>query len=145
MSDKNRIDRTIEYGIPQGTVLGPDLFSIINLLLTPRTVSSFVDNTVIICKGETWAEVERLAEIQFIGIKTWFDEMSLTINKTKYIVFSCNKSKISPYHILNSTEHYVVIEEADHVKYLGVEIDSVLKWNVPIKKLTKKLRSMIFR
>lgn len=79
----------MQYGIPQGTALVPVLFSVyINgLLLMPRQriVSSFANNTIIIYEGETWGEVKSTTQKDLPIIKSWFDEMTLTIDfgKTK--------------------------------------------------------------
>ena len=76
--------KRVMYGVPQGTVLGPVLFSVyINGLLELNNagiVSSFADDTVILYDGDSWNNVRNKAESDLSNIKDWFNEMSLTIN-----------------------------------------------------------------
>lgn len=142
----------VTYGVPQGTVLGPILFLIyINGLFNIETVgciSSFADDTVILYTANTWAELKIKAEEDLKKIKTWFDEKYLTINfsKTKYIPFTCYKTNIPFDDIsftINNTEY--VIESTENIKYLGIEIDRYLKWDIHVSYVVKKLRSLLFK
>lgn len=143
----------VEYGVPQGTVLGPILFSIyINELFSLGSVgsiSSFADDTVILYAGDSWRDVKESAEQDLTTVKTWFDRMSLTINfdKTNYIAFSCNKKRLPYYNEIYITQNQqtICIKETEHTKYLGIEIDNHLKWDKHINILIKKLRSILYK
>ena len=144
---------TVEYGVPQGTVLGPVLFTMyINGLLNQNTtgdISSFADDTVIMYTAENWNELKTIAEGDLKIVKSWFDEMYLTINfdKTKFIPFSCNRANIPAYShlriIIENREF--AIYKTNSVQYLGIEIDRFLRWDVHVNNLIKKLRSIIFK
>lgn len=146
-------EQQIKFGVPQGTVLGPILFSIyINGLLKMKSngnISSFADDTVIQYSAKTWKEVKEKSETDLQKIKIWFDEMYLTINfeKTKYIPFSCNKSKIPHYKNIEIqiNKQTFKINEVNHIKYLGITIDRFLKWDIHINILVKKLRQILFK
>lgn len=137
----------IQYRIPKGTVLGPVIFSVCmnGLLFEPNQeiVSFFADDTIVICKDETYKETKQWQN-EIIAV-TKFDEIPLMINseKIKYIALGCNKSKILPFNNLYIVEDDMIIGKADQVKYLGVEIYHILKWNIHIRQLIKKLRSLI--
>lgn len=144
--------KKVEYGVPQGTVLGPIFFSIyINGLLTLNTsgnISSFADDTVIIYTDDTWKELKKTAENDLKNIKAWFDEMHLTINfdKTKFLPFSCKKNNVPLYNTLCVTldKKDFVIESANHITYLGIEVDRYLKWDIHVGIVVKKLRSVLY-
>lgn len=143
----------VEFGVPQGTVLGPILFSMyINGLLSLKTqsdIASFADDTVLVYKAKTWSEVKEIAEQDLKIIKAWFDEMVLSINfsKTKYLPFSCNKTKLPTFNSLKiyTEQKELIIDSVDHIKYLGIEIDKHLKWNIHAEFLIKKLRFILFK
>lgn len=142
--------RTVSYGIPQGTVLGPLLFTIyINGLLemkTKGTILSFADDTAILYRSNTWQELQTLVENDFIKIEKWFRYNKLTLNfdKTRYLPF-CSYANglpnMGPLKIGTSYE----IPEGKMVKYLGIVIDRHLRWDQHIKSLVGKLRGLLYR
>ena len=113
---------TTEYGIPQGTVLGPILFNIyINDLLklpSEGKIVSFADDTVIMYTESTWAKVKAKAEKDFATFKKWFDTNVLTINcnKTKYLPFTSYQihlPNLGPFAIDSGDNNIMLIEEAE--------------------------------
>jgi len=142
----------INRGIPQGTVLGPILFLIyINDMsreLQNGSLISYADDTVLVFEGEHWDTTIETTKLGIINIDKWLKNNSLLLNqsKTKYMKFSLsggqqeNLSKLTIQG--NST---ITIDEVKEIKYLGIQIDSGLKWSAHINHLTKKLKSLIYR
>lgn len=140
-------------GVPQGTVLGPLLFSIyINDLLflnTPGKIISYADDTVVFYEGKTWDELKEIVESDLIHLKQWFDFSRLTVNfsKTFFLPVTSYESNLPRYTSLsiclgNDTMRIV---SARSVRYLGVYIDSHLKWDVHIQNTHRTLRGVLFK
>ena len=144
--------KTITYGVPQGTVLGPLLFIIyINnlfILETNGEIITFADDTVVYYKDSDWVKLKQKVETDFARIKQWFNNKILTINfdKTFFVPFSSYKNKLPPYNTLEINEdgQLTYIKSANSIKYLGIYIDSHFKWNIHMEYITKKLRSIIY-
>lgn len=145
--------RPVTYGVPQGTVLGPILFAAyMNGLLEIQSagnISSFADDTVVCYSADTWNETKLILEKDLLNILNWFNKMSLTVNfdKTKYVTFCCNRSTMPNFNLISISQNNseIIIEEATSVKYLGIEIDKFLKWNLHITNLVKKLRLFLYK
>lgn len=143
----------IKYGVPQGTVLGPILFSIyIDGLFSLRSrgeIVGFADDTAIFYKADSWTDLRILAEDDLSLIKNWFDNRLLTINfnKTHYLPLSCNKSSQPTFESLeiNIRGALCTVLPEKNIKYLGVFIDSHLRWDVHINYIIKKLQTIIYK
>lgn len=82
----------VEYGVPQGSKLGPLFFIVyVNtfLRLCRGKSVAFADDTVIICERENWEEAKDNLESALIVIDIWLvsNTLKLNIEKTKYMTF----------------------------------------------------------
>lgn len=142
--------RTITYGVPQGTVLGPLLFTIyINSLLdidTAGTILSFADDTAVLYTEKTWEDLRTKAESDFKKIQQWFQYNKLTLNcdKTKYLPFTSYANNLPNFGPLNIDQNQQ-IPEAESIKYLGIIIDRHFRWDLQILNLIKKVRGLLTR
>ncbi len=71
-------------------------------------------------------------------ISDWFkaNKLSLNISKTNYMLFSTNKINVEHYKIKLCDRD---IEQTSSTKFLGIYIDSKLKWDVHINSVTQKI------
>lgn len=150
----------VDYGVVQGSTLGPILFLIyinnIDKLNISGRIFLFADDTAVVFEGNTWEEVYRNATHDLQIIKSWFDQNVLTmnVNKTQYLPIALRTVAEPPadlklvLHTCGNSDsnncNCHSIERVDQYKYLGVILDSKLRYENHINYLKNKLRKVIF-
>ena len=133
-----------EYGVPQGSVLGPILFIIyindIMKAITKSEIKLFADDTVLYCSGKCLNDVINSINHDLESLSEWMEvkHLKLNVKKTVTVIFS---TKL----VLNAPPIYFQGEPIERVschKYLGVMLDEKLKFedhtNYVLKKAGKK-------
>ena len=136
--------RSIQLGVPQGSILGPLLFNIyINSL--PNAINDakmilYADDAVLLCAASTAAELKESLDIGFTQICTWYCEnkLSLNVKKTK-LMLSGSKNTLTAFENFEFISDSVVIDRVKSFKYLGVTTDEKWSWKPHIRNLVKKL------
>lgn len=133
----------VKMGVPQGSVLGPILFSIyINNLgfnLNQPKAHLYADDTILYTSAMSLKEGIHNLQSAFSQVQKSLVGLKLVLNakKTKLMVFTRSHSLID-FTIL--TQSGTPIERVTSYKYLGIWLDDKLSFGVHIESLLKKLR-----
>ena len=134
------------YGVPQGSVLGPLLYSlyVLNLKLANLDARyfTFADDTVLLYTGTDEITLNHRVNNDLGAYLEWLfsNKLKINIEKTKYIVFK-QKNKIINELYINING--VSIEKVMCIKYLGLIVDENLNWSPHITKISEKIVSML--
>lgn len=137
---------TIKAGVPQGSVLGPILFSLyindIDKGLNPAKVHLYADDTILYTVGTSVQDALASLQTSFISIQKALLHLKLALNKnkTKYMIFT--RSRSCPDGNLETLDG-TLLERVSSYKYLGIWLDQKLTFEVHINNLLKKLRPKV--
>jgi len=127
----------LEVGVPQGSILGPLLFSIymhdLPLLLKNTEVDIYADDTTMWSSGTNCTDIQNTLNVRLDKANSWFKLNGMISNtkKTKHLLIGSAQKLI---HSSETTMEVYIdnikLEEAAGEKLLGVVIDSNLSWNL---------------
>ena len=130
-------------GVPQGSILGPLLFIIyINDMhnsIKISTVHHFADDTNLLFSSKNIKEIKKTLNNDLKLLYEWLcaNRLSLNVAKTEFLVFRPPQKKLNERLVLRLNGSNIF--ESSKIIYLGVILDSRLRWKHHINELTKKL------
>ena len=139
-------------GVPQGSILGPVLFTLyINDLpscIQFSNIMMYADDTVIYLSSTSTSDIELKLNLDLANLSQWlhYNKLVLNMKKTEFITFGthqplarqkCDGTDIS----LNGQP----IKYTDTFKYLGVVLDDTLSFNDHVDYVRMKVLGMFSR
>ena len=134
VNGENSQKRQINFGVPQGSILGPLLFLLyindIGQCTQEGNVRLFADDTAIFVSHSNPKVLKEKAEVILNNLQNWFifNRLTLNIEKSNFSVY-CSPNKAIPAYLNNLKIGTKKLERVHSVKYLGVTIDDKLTWN----------------
>jgi len=127
-------------GVPQGTVLGPTLFFIyINDLpeaILHSSIKLFANDCILYKAIHTPADSKLLQE-DVCTLQDWEHKWLMRLNASKCFIMSISHPRRNKITSLSKVHNHF-LSCVEHYKYLGVTIQSDLKWHKHIQLITSK-------
>ena len=142
-SDQNNVT----CGVPQGSILGPLLFSIyVNDMIQAVNCDLYLyaDDSALVISGNDCKILETQLCTELKHLVDWLEENKLSIHlgKTESILFGSHQ-KLRKCNVLNISCNGVSVKASKTVKYLGVYLDQNMNFNSMGTTLVKKLNTRI--
>ena len=142
---------TVSCGVPQGSILGPVLFSFyindVPLNVLEANVDVYADDTTLWKSGNKCIKIQNDLQSSLNCANVWFEQNQIkpNIKKTKHLLIGTHqKLRYASISSLKLNLNGTAVEEAVNEKLLGVKHDRNLSWNDHVDYLMKKLKSQFF-
>jgi retron-type reverse transcriptase len=136
--------RSIEAGVPQGSILAPTLFNIYvaDMPTSPGThLAQYADDTAIIARSRNSDQLGKKLQRAAETVERWFSDWRLAVNPDKSSAVLFQRRRLTkPDNIIMFDQDIPWTETA---KYLGLLLDERLTWIPHTDQQTAKASAMI--
>ena len=135
----------IEWGVPQGSVLGPLLFLIfINDIPLASDLGTwlFADDTVLVESANSLSALQHKMNYQVDKVQTWLLANKLSVHyvdKSQYMLVNSNNITRIEDNLFELKMADYIIARTKTYRYLGLIVDEKLSWADHIKEVCLKL------
>jgi len=138
--------KMIDKGVPQGSALGPLLFSIfindLPQICSNSSIHLYADDTVLYFSSSDILQIQHSLQLDFNLVQKCFFSNKLLLNrsKSKSMLFCTRRSSL---HLLNnwsiSLQDGTTLSKVEEFKYLGLWLDTQLSFKPHINSICKKV------
>ena len=134
----------VEFGVPQGSILGPLLFTVyvndLSAAVSKCKIDLYADDTAMFYASKSIDDINKVLNTNMHGVDNWLLQHRLTLNvsKTKAMLFG-SAQKLANAGPLSVNIRGQQLECVSNFKYLGVTLDQRLTWECHIDKLCPTL------
>jgi hypothetical protein len=145
-----KLERTVTKDYPQGSHCGSSLWnifynSLLNIKFTHYTkVIAFADDIMLLTRATSVLETENLTNIELSKISKWAHNNKTRFNEHKSKVMLVSRRKRRERKELDIYLNNKPLKQVNNMKYLGIILDSKLKFREHLTYITEKCTKLIF-
>ena len=146
--------KSISYGVPQGSILGPLLFIIymndLPSCVKEAEITMYADDTSLYKAFRTAQDLSDELIPAFVKICEWLkmNKLALNVLKTEFMIIGTSK-RLNILEQTPETTPYIIsvdgcqIRRVKSVKYLGLIVDDTLTWAEHVDYISTKIRKTL--